>query len=377
MMTIRPLLVLFLMMLPFSLLAEVVQSEQERFEVEVVASIDDPWGMAFLPNGDILVTEKSGALRIVREGNLLEAEIKGLPEIHEQGQGGLMDVVLDPGFASNRLIYLSYAGADGRDSGTEVLRARLVEGSLQETQVIFKALPKRQGGRHFGSRLLFGADAMLYISLGDRGHRPNGQDLATHPGSLIRIQPDGSTPGDNPFVGQDEVRSEIYTFGNRNMQGMALHPVTGEVWTHEHGPQGGDEVNIMRAGQNYGWAEITYGVNYGFGTKIGEGTERPDVTEPVHYWVPSIAPSGMAFYTGDAFPNWKNNLFIGALKFQQLVRLTLSDNKVIDEERISFEKFGRIRDVRQGLDGHLYLLAEGDRGGLLKLSPVGGRPLPQ
>lgn len=388
-MTAQHLVALAIMILSVSLQADVFQSEEHVFEVELVASIDDPWGMAFVPNGDILVTQKNGELRIVRHGRLLASAVSGLPKMVEKGQGGLMDVTLDPDFANNRLIYLSYTGARGGDYGTEVLRGRLEEDALSDVEVIFKALPKRRGGRHFGSRLLFAADGLLYISLGDRGHRPNGQDLSSHPGSLIRIQPNGSVPLDNPFVEEPLAKDpgtlpEIYTYGNRNMQGMALHPLTGEVWAHEHGPQGGDEVNIMRAGHNYGWAEITYGVNYGIGTKVGEGKTRSDVTPPVHYWVPSIAPSGMAFYTGDLFPKWKNNLFVGSLKFQQLVRLELGNkelgnkelgnkglhnNQVVDEERISFENYGRIRDVRQGPDGHIYVLTEGGRGGLLKVSP--------
>lgn len=364
------LIAIVLITLSAPLFADIYQSEKHSFKIETIASVDAPWGMAFLPNGDILFTQKSGSLRIIRNGSLLETEVAGLPDTAEKGQGGLMDVVLDPDYENNQLLYLSYTGKDGSKYGTEVMRGRLEKDKLSDIKIIFTALPKSSGGRHFGSRLVFAPDGMLYISLGDRGHRPNGQDLATHAGSLIRIQTDGAIPLDNPFVETAGALAEIYTFGNRNMQGMALHPVTGEVWTHEHGPQGGDELNIMRAGNNYGWADITYGVNYGLGTKVGEGKERADVTPPVHYWIPSIAPSGMAFYAAELFPKWKNNLFVGSLKFQQLVRLELDGNKVVHEERISMEKYGRIRDVRQGPDGYIYLLIEGGKSGLLRISPA-------
>ena len=364
---------LFLLLInPVSASTEVIESEKQDFKLDLIASLEDPWGMAFTPDGDILITQKTGALRVFRNGQLLEQEVVGLPKISVTGQGGLLDIALDPDFENNRFIYLSYAGGDWGRYSTEVLRARLEQDQLSDVDVIFNAEPKGRGGRHFGSRLLFGPDGMLYVSLGDRGHRPHGQDLGTHAGSLIRIRPDGSVPEDNPFVGQSGVLEEIYTLGNRNMQGMALHPDTGEIWTHEHGPQGGDELNLMQAGHNYGWADITYGVNYVVGTSIGEGATREDVTPPVHYWTPSIAPSGMAFYSADAFPEWRGHLFIGSLKFLQLVRLELDGNKVVHEERISLEKYGRVRDVRQGPDGYIYLLIEGGRTGLYRLSPVGG-----
>lgn len=354
---------------PVHLNAEAIQSEKLTFQLDRIAKLEKPWGMTFLPSGDMLVTQKSGTLHIIRDGRLLKKTVKGLPVIKENWQGGLLDVAIDPDFANNRLIYLSYVAKDKDGYGTEVLRGRLSKDKLKDVEVIFKALPKQGGGRHFGSRLIFDNDGYLYISLGDRGHRPNGQDLTTHAGSLIRINSDGSIPSNNPFVKASGVRPEIYTYGNRNIQGMTLHPDTGEVWTHEHGPQGGDEVNLMKAGKNYGWAEITYGVNYGIGTKIGDGTEREDVTPPIHYWIPSIAPSGMTFYDGDLFPEWKNNLFVGSLKFRQLVRLTLEKNKVVAEERIDLRKYGRVRDVRQGPDGRLYFLAGGGKGGVFRMSP--------
>jgi len=284
-------------------------SRQENFIVEtVVDNLRNPWGMAFLPEGNILITERPGKLRLVRNGRLVEQEITGLPEIREMGQGGLMGITLHPDFNNNRLVYLSYAGEEDGNYGTEVLHGRLEGMSLVDVNTIFKALPKRRGGAHFGSRLVFTPDGTLFISLGDRGASPSegkdqpAQKLDNHLGSLIRINADGGVPEDNPYIKHPSARPEIYTYGNRNMQGMAINPETGAIWTHEHGPQGGDEVNIMRPGVNYGWPVITYGVNYGIGTKIGEGTHKTGMEQPIYKWVPSIAPSGMMFYTGSMFP---------------------------------------------------------------------------
>jgi len=349
----------------------------ERFETELYAidvsvvtdGLDHPWGLAFLPNGDILITERRGTLRMVRSGELLSEPVAGLPPISQHGQGGLLDVALHPDFSANRLVYLSYAGRGDDGYSTEVLRGRLEGLTLTDTEVIFRATPKTNGKRHFGSRLLFGPDGKLYVSLGDRGDRPSAQDLSSHNGSLLRLNPDGSVPEDNPFVGRDDARPEIWTLGNRNMQGMALRP-NGQIWTHEHGPQGGDEVNLMRAGVNYGWPVITYGRNYGIGTKIGEGTEKEGMAQPVYKWVPSIAPSGMTFYTGDAFPEWQGDLFVGSLKFGLLVRLTLDGDEVVAEERMLDDAYGRIRAVAQGPDGLLWLLTDERNGRLLKIAPA-------
>jgi glucose/arabinose dehydrogenase len=349
----------------------------ERFETELYAidvsvvtdGLDHPWGLAFLPNGDILITERRGTLRMVRSGELLSEPVAGLPPISQHGQGGLLDVALHPDFSANRLVYLSYAGRGDDGYSTEVLRGRLEGLALTDTEVIFRATPKTNGKRHFGSRLLFGPDGKLYVSLGDRGDRPSAQDLSSHNGSLLRLNPDGSVPEDNPFVGRDDARPEIWTLGNRNMQGMALRP-NGQIWTHEHGPQGGDEVNLMRAGVNYGWPVITYGRNYGIGTKIGEGTEKEGMAQPVYKWVPSIAPSGMTFYTGDAFPEWQGDLFVGSLKFGLLVRLALDGDEVVAEERMLDDAYGRIRAVAQGPDGLLWLLTDERNGRLLKIAPA-------
>ena len=350
---------------------DVFKSQKQAFRVETVTEgLEHPWGLAFLPDGSALVTERGGVLRLVRNGRLEEQAIQGLPQIEEIGQGGLLGIALHPGFGDNRLVYLSYA-AEGEDGySTEVIRGRLDGMALRDVQTIFRALPKSGGGQHFGSRLVFARDGMLFVSLGERGEQDQAQDLNDHRGKLIRITDDGGIPGDNPFVGRKGARSDIYTLGNRNMQGMAMHPQTGAIWTHEHGPQGGDEINLMRPGVNYGWPVITYGVNYGIGTKIGEGTHKDGMAQPIWKWVPSIAPSGMTFYTGDAYPAWKGNLFAGSLKFGLLVRLELDGEKVLSEERLLDNAYGRIRDVVQGPDDLLYLLTDERRGRMLRLVPL-------
>ena len=348
--------------------AERFSTELHDIEVTTVTGgLDYPWGMAFLPSGDILVTERGGSLRRVRGERLLAEPIAGLPEVAPTGQGGLMGIALDPNFDSEPWVYLAYSAKGSGGHGTEVARGKLAVNSLTDVQVIFRALPKARGGRHFGARLVFGRDGTLFISLGDRGTRKSAQDLNDHRGSLIRINRDGSVPADNPFVAGE--KPEIYNYGHRNMQGMVLHPETGVPWTHEHGPQGGDEVNIETPGTNYGWPVITYGVNYGIGTRIGEGTEKAGMEQPVHKWVPSIAPSGMAFYTGGAFPKWQGNLFVGSLKFAQLVRLTVDGDRVVGEERL-LNGLGRIRDVVAGPDGYLYLLTDSPDGELLRITPA-------
>ncbi len=346
-------------------------SEEGGFKLVVlVEGLDHPWGLAFLPDGRLLVTERSGRLRLIADGRLDPEPVQGLPAVSSYGQGGLLDVVLHPEFERNRLVYVSYAAAGSGGFGTEVARGRLVEHRLEYVEVIFRALPKSDGGRHFGSRLVFANDGLLYISLGDRGYRANGQDLSTHAGSIIRLHDDGSVPEDNPFVGRSGARPEIFTYGNRNVQGMTLEPGTGKLWAHEHGPQGGDEVNIVRAGTNYGWPVITYGRNYGIGTQIGEGTHKDGMAQPVLQWTPSIAPSGMAFYYGERFPNWKGNLFVGSLKFEFLARLELDGERVVHQERLLEGVMGRIRDVRQGPDGFIYLLSDEGDGVLARIEPA-------
>lgn len=360
--------VLIMVLSPVS--AEVIQSEKQQFTVETVTGgLKYPWGMAFLPNGDILVTERGGKLRYIKQGQLLDEPVMGLPSIREKGQGGLLGIALHPEFEQNNWVYLAYSAKGKGGYNTEVIRGRLQGMQLVNIETIFTALPRHSGGRHFGARLVFAPDGKLFISLGDRGQREPAQDLSDHTGSLIRINDDGSIPKDNPFVGKPNIKPEIYTYGNRNMQGMALNQGTGEIWTHEHGPQGGDEINIMRAGVDYGWPTITYGVNYGIGTKIGEGTHKQGMEQPIHKWVPSIAPSGMTFYNGDQFPNWKGDLFVGSLRFGQLVRLDIDGNKISGEERMLDDNYGRIRDVVEGPDGYLYLLTDERKGELLRMRP--------
>ena len=351
---------------------EVETSERARFRVEpLVGGLEHPWSLAFLPDGRMLVTERPGRLRLITaDGRLQPHPIGGLPAIAASGQGGLLDVVPHPDFARNRWIYFSYVEAGAGGIGTAVARGRLEGDALLATEVLFRLLPKSRTARHFGSRLVFDRAGHLFVTLGDRGDRPRAQDLGDHAGSVIRLGDDGRIPSDNPFVRQPGTRPEIFSFGHRNIQGAALHPVTGRLWTHEHGPQGGDEINIPRAGVNHGWPIITYGVNYGIGTQIGEGTTKPGMEQPVYYWVPSIAPSGMAFYDGAAFPGWQGNLFVGSLKFRQLVRLEIEGERVVHEERLLEDAVGRIRDVRQGPDGLLYLLSDAADGQLVRLVPV-------
>ncbi len=332
----------------------------------LVENLKEPWSMTFLPDGRLLVTEKSGKLRMIENGKLLQQTIANVPEVVDRGQGGLLDIALHPQYAENGWLYLSYSAKGEGGSGTEVMRAKLKGMQLTDSEVIFRQAPKINSNKHFGSRLVFDREGFLYITLGDRGEMERAQDLAQHIGKVIRLHDDGRVPQDNPFANNPDALPEIYSYGHRNVQGATLNPFNGKVWTHEHGPQGGDEINIVQAGTNFGWPVITYGVNYFTGTKIGEGTKKPGMAQPLYKWVPSIAPSGMAFYTGDAYPGWKNHLFVGSLKFQTLVKLTLDGDKVVKEERL-FENLGRVRDVRQGPDGLLYLLA-GNK--LLKLEPA-------
>jgi glucose/arabinose dehydrogenase len=352
-------------------LAQAYRSADHGFRVVTVAKgLDHPWSLAFLPDGRMLVTEREGRLRVVRGGKLDPQPLAGLPRVAAQGQGGLFDVVPHPRFAENGLLYLSYAARGEDGIGTELARAKLARDRLENVEVLFRQSPKGSTGRHFGGRIVFDRQGYLYLTLGDRGEMERAQRPDDHAGSVIRLHDDGRVPVDNPFVGKPGWKPEKYTLGNRNMQGAALHPQTGLLWTHEHGPQGGDEVNVIRAGTNYGWPVITYGANYGLGTRIGEGTAKPGMAQPIHYWVPSIAPSGMAFYTGDRFPKWRGSLFVGALRDQMLVRLALEGEKVVREERLLKGALGRIRDVRAGPDGFLYLLTDESDGVLARLEPA-------
>lgn len=356
--------------------AEVQRSEKVAFRVvELSAGLEHPWSVAFLPDGRFLVSERPGRLRLIAaDGRLDPRPVAGVPAVVARGQGGLLDVVLHPQFASNGWVYLSYAGGGEGGAGTEVARGRLVSDAsgsrLVDLQVIYRQQPKSGARVHFGSRLVFGRDGMLYITQGDRGEMARAQQLDDLAGKLVRVHDDGRVPADNPWRGTPGARAEIFSVGHRSMQGAALHPQSGALWTHEHGPQGGDEINVIRPGRNYGWPVITYGVNYGLGTKIGVGTHRAGLEQPLYQWTPSIAPSGMAFYDGGRFPAWRGNLFVGALKYRMLVRLELDGERVVHEERLLAGQFGRIRDVRAGPDGLLYLLTDEPDGRLLRLEPL-------
>lgn len=350
---------------------QVYQSEKAGFRLETVATgLEHPWSLAFLPDGRMLVTERQGRLRLVTADGVDPEPITGVPTAFARGQGGLLDVAVDPAFDDNRLVYLSYAALDDRDAATNVARGRLQDHALTDVEVIFESNAGGSGGRHFGSRLAFDDQARLYITHGDRGERRSAQDPTNHAGAVMRVGTDGAVPEDNPFNGQDAAQPEIFSFGHRNPQGMARNPDNGEIWTHEHGPQGGDEINILRAGANYGWPVATFGKEYGSGFDIGEGTDLPGIESPIYYWVPSIAPSGMAFYDGAAFPEWQGNLFVGSLKFALLVRLELDGDTILHEERLLEDRIGRIRDVRVGPDGLVYLLNDEPDGGVYRLAPA-------
>jgi aldose sugar dehydrogenase len=338
----------------------------------VSGELSNPWAIAFLPDGRMLVTERPGRMRIVARNGEMSPPLAGVPRVRASGQGGLHDVVLDRDFARNRTIYFCFAEAADGGGRTSISRARLADGetpALENVQVIFRQEGPLSSGNHYGCRIVQASDGNLFLTLGDHfRYRDEAQNLANHLGKIVRIRPDGSTPPDNPFVKRAGAKPEIWSYGHRNSQGAAIHPQSGKLWMHEHGPRGGDEINIAIAGRNYGWPVIGYGIDYS-GARIHSGTSREGMEQPVKYWVPSIAPSGMAFYTGDLLPKWKGNLFVGALAGQILVRLTLDGERVIQEERLLGDLGERIRDVRQGPDGALYLATDGTRGRILRLAP--------
>jgi glucose/arabinose dehydrogenase len=337
----------------------------------VAEGLEHPWALAFLPDGRMLVTERPGRLRIVTPTGNVSEPLTGLPAaVAALGQGGLLDVALDPNFAQNRLVYLSYAEfGDGGTSGTAVARGRLGQGGLENVQVIYRQRPKLTGNGHFGSRLVFGRDGTLFITQGDRQrYRDSAQSLTAGMGKVMRINADGTIPRDNPFVSRAGVQPEIWSYGHRNVQAAALDPATGQLWTGEHGARGGDELNNPQAGKNYGWPVITYGVDYS-GARIGEGAVKEGMEQPVYYWDPVIAASGMVFYTGDALPGWKGSLFIGSMTPGALVRLVMENGRVVREERYLGDLRERIRDVQQGPDGFLYLVTDNPRGRVLRVVP--------
>lgn len=348
------------------------QGNDEPKVETVVRGLANPWSLAFLPDGRALVTERPGRLRLVNlRANALGAPITGLPAVAASGQGGLLGMALDPDFATNRQVFLCFAEAREGGSGTSVFRAKLSASflALEEGRVIFRQMPAGNTTRHFGCRLVFGRDGTLFVTLGDRGNLSDeAQNLGSHIGKVVRITKDGAAPPDNPFVNRAGAQPEIWSYGHRNVQGAALHPETGQLFTIEHGARGGDEINRPEAGKNYGWPVITYGRDYS-GAKIGEGTAKAGLEQPVFYWDPSIAPSGATFYTGDKFPAWRGSLFTGALAGQLLARIELRNGQVTGETRM-LERLGeRIRDVVQGPDGFIYLLTDDRDGKLLRLVP--------
>ncbi len=350
-------------------------SEKGAYAVtELVAGLEHPWALAFLPQGGMLVTERPGRLRRIGADGRVSAPITGLPAIFVDGQAGLLDVALSPGFARDQVLFLSFAEPNlrGNKAGTAVLRARLQDDALMETKVIYRQEPKMSHGTHVGSRLAFDGAGHLFVTQGDnRVAAAAAQELDKLPGKLVRIWPDGRIPEDNPYVGRDDARAEIWSYGHRNMQGAAINPADGRLWTSEHGPMGGDEINLPQPGKNYGWPVITDGKDYSGGVVPGSvGKSSPGMERPHHVWAVSPGLSGMAFYSGDLFPQWKGNLFLGALASSNLIRLELEGERVVHEERLLVERQQRIRDVRQGPDGALYVLVDAVDGRLLKITPV-------
>ena len=365
--------ILFLSFIFFSSKAQVkpndvpIKEDLKNYTLEkVVSDIQIPWGMTWLPDGSMLVTEKSGILYHIKNG--AKTEIKNVPKVYTRGQGGLLDITLHPDYAKNGWIYITYAAEEGEGEGgnTKLIRAKLLDGGLTQIESLYKATPNTTKGSHFGSRIVFDNEGYLYFSIGERKNdKDNPQDITRDCGKIYRLNDDGSIPKDNPFVGQAGVKEAIYTYGNRNPQGMAKHPETGEIWAHEHGPLGGDEINIIKKGANYGWSVVTYGINYD-GTTITTETQKPGIENPIYYWLPSIAPSGMAFVTSDKYPDWKGHLLVGSLKFQYLELVKLKGKEVTDRQKIAAD-IGRVRNVMQGPDGFIYVAVEGK--GILKIIP--------
>ncbi len=348
----------------------VYTSEHHNFTLDTVADgLANPWSFVFLPDGEILVSERPGRLRRIVNGTLMSAPVRGLPDIEADGQGGLLDLALHPDFESNQWLYFAYSARQGNGLSTHLARGRYRGGVLTQVEILFAGEPGMRGGRHFGGRLVFDRNNDIYLTIGDRGTQANGQNPQNHAGVTIRLNDDGSVPSDNPFVGTNEGLPEIYTWGNRNGQGLALHPDTGEVWEHEHGPRGGDEINVLRNGSNFGWPEVTFGRNYS-GTEITDRTSMPGMEDPLLHWTPSIAPSGMAFYTGNAFPQWQGDLFVGALVSQHMQRLRFNGYELVEQERLLEDFNTRIRAVRSGPDGLLWISTDERNGRLIRLVPA-------
>jgi aldose sugar dehydrogenase len=336
--------------------------------VEIATGLEHPWGLAFLPGGDMLITERPGRVRLFRDGQLRAQPVAGAPTVDARGQGGLLDIALHPDFATNGLVYMTYSKAVTGGATTALARARWQDDRLDGIEDIFVAQAAGSGGQHFGSRIVFDGAGHVYITIGDRGEPQRAQDLRDHAGTTLRLHDDGRVPADNPFAGRNDALPEIYTNGNRNAQGMARHPQTGAIWQSEHGPRGGDELNRMRAGANYGWPLASFGNHYD-GRTIPDPRDGDGFEAPVAHWVPAIAPAGMTFYTGDRFPNWRGNAFIGALVGQQLRRVVLDGTRVLHQQELLAGYGARIRDVREGPDGYLYILTDASNGVLARLQP--------
>jgi glucose/arabinose dehydrogenase len=348
-------------------------SSAGELEVRTIArGLANPWALAFLPDGKMLVTERPGSMRVVTAEGQISAPLKGVPEVWASGQGGLLDTVVDKAFAQNKTIYFCFAERTGGGGRTTVARAKLNDGNgrLDDVKIIFRQQGPLSSGNHYGCRIAQAEDGNLFVALGDHfTHRDQAQNLGNHLGKLIRIAPDGSVPSGNPFAGRTGAKPEIWSYGHRNVQALAINPASGDPWEIEHGPRGGDELNLIGKGKNYGWPVIGYGIDYS-GAKIHDATARDGMEQPLKYWVPSIAPSGMAFYTGKLFPKWNGSLFTGALRGTMLVRLTLNGNAVTSEERLLENLHERIRDVRQGPDGALWLLTDSSNGRVLRVAPA-------
>lgn len=355
----------------FAGLGQKAKNAPVTYKLEHIATgLSHPWSLAFLPDGDLLVTERDGRLSRIAKDTGKKQIIQNLPPVISYGQGGLLEVLPHPDFAGNGLIYLSHSIPVGDKVTLAVTTAKLEGAELTELREIFRLPKPSSSGVHFGSRMVFDNEGFLYVSIGERGDRPRAQDKSDPAGGIIRLNGDGTIPESNPFYGDKTAHPALYALGIRNAQGMAVHPETGEIWFHEHGPRGGDEVNILEAGANYGWPRITYGKEYALPKNVGEAGEADWVKPPLHVWTPSIAPSGMAFYTGDAFPAWKGALFAGALAGTHLARLMLDGEKITAEEKLLAETGWRIRDVRQGPDGLLYLLFDEAESGIYRLAPL-------
>ena len=362
---------------PAPISGDVPEAPGWRAEV-VIDGLSHPWAIAWLPDGSALVTERPGRLRLIRDGRLDPKPIAGLPQVSAFGQGGLLDIALHPDFADNRWVYLTMAVGSPEANRTTLVRGRLEDQTLRDAAIIFQNADPKSGGQHFGSRLVWLPDKSLLMSIGDGGNPPTrfgdgnirdqAQNLGTHFGKVLRLKDDGTPLPDNPFVNQPGAKPEIWTLGHRNIQGLARHPLNGRIWASEHGSRGGDELNILEGGRNYGWPVVTYSLEY-WGPKIADQTHRPGMADPQLVWTPSKAPSGLTFYTGDVYPQWKGDLFSGALKFGQIRHIDLDGERIIGEEKLTLGK--RVRDVRQGPDGYLYVLTDEDDGALLRIVPTG------